>query len=72
MIILEAIIVEDEVKEDKLTDVRLALDMVMMAHTKAGKERTLKEWGYVLSEAGFSRHSVTPIDAVPCVIQAFP
>ncbi|KAK9944243.1 hypothetical protein M0R45_009820 [Rubus argutus] len=72
VIILEAIIEEDEINEDKLTDVRLMLDMVMMAHTNTGKERTLKEWGYVLTEAGFSRHSVTPINAVQSVIQAFP
>ncbi|PRQ25059.1 putative O-methyltransferase COMT-type, S-adenosyl-L-methionine-dependent methyltransferase [Rosa chinensis] len=71
VIILEAVIEEDEIK-DELTDVRLMLDMVMMAHTSTGKERTLKEWGYVLGEAGFSRHTVTPINAVQSVIQAFP
>ncbi|XP_004290757.1 PREDICTED: 3'-hydroxy-N-methyl-(S)-coclaurine 4'-O-methyltransferase-like [Fragaria vesca subsp. vesca] len=71
VIILEAIIEEDELEEDELTDVRLMLDMVMMAHTNTGKERTLKEWGYVLQQAGFSRHTVTPISAVQSVIQAF-
>ncbi|PRQ25048.1 putative O-methyltransferase COMT-type, S-adenosyl-L-methionine-dependent methyltransferase [Rosa chinensis] len=71
VIILEAVIEEDEIK-DELTDVRLMLDMVMMAHTSTGKERTLKEWGYVIGEAGFSRHTVTPINAVQSVIQAFP
>nr|XP_011459712.1 PREDICTED: (RS)-norcoclaurine 6-O-methyltransferase-like [Fragaria vesca subsp. vesca] len=71
VIILEAIIEEDELEEDELTHVRLMLDMVMMAHTNTGKERTLKEWGYVLQQAGFSRHTVTPISAVQSVIQAF-
>ncbi|KAI5315155.1 hypothetical protein L3X38_044331 [Prunus dulcis] len=73
VIIVEAVIDEKDEKEDiKLTNVRLMLDMVMMAHTNTGKERTLKEWGYVLGEAGFSRHTITPIHAVPSVIQAFP
>ncbi|KAK9944250.1 hypothetical protein M0R45_009825 [Rubus argutus] len=72
LIIVEAIIEEDEIKEDKLTDVKLMMDMAMMAHTSTGKVRTLKEWGYVLTEAGFSRHSVTPINAVQSVIHAFP
>ncbi|KAH0978080.1 hypothetical protein GBA52_027799 [Prunus armeniaca] len=49
VIIVEAVIDEKDEKEDiKLTNVRLMLDMVMMAHTNTGKERTLKEWGYVL------------------------
>lgn len=34
---IEAIIEEDEIKEDKLRDVRLMLDMVMMAHTNIRK-----------------------------------
>ncbi|CAL9022876.1 unnamed protein product [Prunus brigantina] len=73
VIIVEAVIDEKDEKEDiKLTNVRLMLDMVMMAHTNTGKERTLKEWGFVLGEAGFSRHTITPIHAAPSVIQAFP
>ncbi|XP_008236085.1 PREDICTED: (RS)-norcoclaurine 6-O-methyltransferase-like [Prunus mume] len=73
VIIIEAVIDEKDEKEDsKLTNVRLMLDMVMMAHNSTGKERTLKEWGYVLGEAGFSRHTITPIHAVQSVIQAFP
>ncbi|CAB4290931.1 unnamed protein product [Prunus armeniaca] len=73
VIIVEAVIEEDNEKQDnKLTDVRLMLDMVMMAHTNTGKERTMKEWGYVLGEAGFSRHTITPIHAIQSVIQAFP
>ncbi|KAF3434784.1 hypothetical protein FNV43_RR21870 [Rhamnella rubrinervis] len=63
---------DDDEKEDKLSNVRLMLDMVMMAHTDTGKERTLKEWEYVLGEAGFRRHSVRAIDAVQSVIEAFP
>ncbi|XP_008236133.1 PREDICTED: (RS)-norcoclaurine 6-O-methyltransferase-like [Prunus mume] len=51
VIIIEAVIDEKDEKEDsELTNVRLMLDMVMMAHTNTGKERTLKEWGYVLDD----------------------
>ncbi|KAM4089487.1 hypothetical protein ACB094_07G155900 [Castanea mollissima] len=70
VIIVDAVI--EEAEKDKLTDVKLALDMAMMAHTNRGKERTLKEWGFVLGEAGFSRYTVKTIHAVQSVIEAFP
>ena len=56
----------------KLKDVGLMLDMVMLTHTNMGKERTAEEWGYVLSEAGFSSHTIKNIEAVSSVIVAFP
>lgn len=43
----------------KKNDVALMLDMVMMAHTNIGKERTLSQWDSLLKQAGFS--SFTPI-----------
>ncbi|KAJ4841783.1 hypothetical protein Tsubulata_010528, partial [Turnera subulata] len=61
VIIVEAIVGEKKV--DKLEDVRLMLDMVMMAHTDTGKERTSKEWKDVLSKAGFSGFNIKPIGA---------
>ncbi|KDP27133.1 hypothetical protein JCGZ_20945 [Jatropha curcas] len=70
VIIVEAVV--DEAKDDKLEFVRLALDMVMMAHTDTGKERTSEEWEYVLKQAGFSRHTIKSIAAVQSVIEAFP
>ncbi|KAI4317486.1 hypothetical protein L6164_025356 [Bauhinia variegata] len=73
VIIVEAVIEEGNINnEDKLKDVGLMLDMTMMAHTKIGKERTLKEWDYVIKEAGFSRYTVKSIHAVQSVIMAFP
>ena len=73
MIIVEAVIEKHQNnKEDKLKDVGLVLDMVMMSHTAKGKERTLEEWTYVLREAGFPRHTVRSIAAVQSVIEAFP
>ena len=72
MIIVEAVIEKHQNKEDKLKDVGLLLDMIMMAHTTKGKERTLEEWTYVLREAGFPRFTVRSVGAVPSVIEAFP
>ncbi|PON33652.1 O-methyltransferase COMT-type [Parasponia andersonii] len=78
VIIVESVIeinnYQQKLKEEelKLKDVGLFLDMVMMAHTNRGKERTLEEWVYVLGQAGFTRHNVRPINAVSSVIEAFP
>ncbi|KAG4114297.1 hypothetical protein ERO13_D12G037100v2 [Gossypium hirsutum] len=69
VIIVESVLEEDE--NDKLEFVGLMLDMVMMAHTNKGKERTLKEWKYVLGEAGFTRINVKPIHAVQSIIEAY-
>ncbi|CAN8327694.1 unnamed protein product [Cochlearia groenlandica] len=62
---------EEEERDEKLEHVRLMLDMVMMAHTSTGKERTLKEWDFVINQAGFSRYEVRDIDDVQCVIIAY-
>ncbi|KAK8552882.1 hypothetical protein V6N13_055660 [Hibiscus sabdariffa] len=68
IIIVRSVIEED--KDDKLEFVRLMLDMVMMAHTSKGRERTLKQWEYLLGEAGFTRFNVKRIRAVQSVIEA--
>ncbi|KAG5407703.1 hypothetical protein IGI04_013822 [Brassica rapa subsp. trilocularis] len=62
---------DSEDRDEKLEQVRLMLDMGMMAHTSTGKERTLKEWDFVLNEAGFARYEVRDIDDVQCVIIAY-
>jgi len=78
VIIVEAVIEEKEEegggggrRQRGLEDVGLMLDMVMMAHTNFGKERTLGEWEYVIKMAGFSSYTVKPIHAVQSVILAF-
>ncbi|ESW35834.1 hypothetical protein PHAVU_001G268700 [Phaseolus vulgaris] len=70
VVIVEAVIEEEE-EGSKLADVGVVLDMVMMAHTNFGKERTLKEWEYVIKTAGFSSFTVKPIHAVQSVILTF-
>ncbi|KAL5713944.1 hypothetical protein ACHQM5_015973 [Ranunculus cassubicifolius] len=70
VIIVEAVINEDE--NHKFKHVGLMLDMVMMAHTINGKERTEDEWGYIIRKAGFARFTVDKIHAVKSVITAYP
>ncbi|GMJ06935.1 N-acetylserotonin O-methyltransferase [Hibiscus trionum] len=50
VIIVEAVVEEDD-KHEEFGVVRLMLDMVMMAHTNKGKERSLKEWSYMFFES---------------------
>ncbi|CAH8274272.1 unnamed protein product [Arabidopsis lyrata] len=77
VLIVESVIGENkktmivDERDDKLEHVRLMLDMVMMAHTSTGKERTLKEWDFVLKEAGFARYEVRDIDDVQSLIIAY-
>ncbi|KAJ9550382.1 hypothetical protein OSB04_014427 [Centaurea solstitialis] len=66
VIIVEAIVGQED---HKFKDVVLMLDMVMMAHTTKGKERTLKEWSYVFHEAGFSRYTIKHIQSYHSVIE---
>ncbi|KAE8711972.1 hypothetical protein F3Y22_tig00110266pilonHSYRG00030 [Hibiscus syriacus] len=69
-VIIVQSVIEDN-KDDKLEFVRLMLDMVMMTHTGKGKERTLKQWEYVVSEAGFTRFNIKRINAIQSVIEAY-
>lgn len=71
-VILVEAVVEEEDRSRGVNDVRLMLDMVMMAHTNEGKERTEAEWKSLLTAAGFSRYTITPIPAVQSVIEAYP
>ncbi|KAL5076068.1 hypothetical protein RYX36_015052 [Vicia faba] len=70
VIIVDVVIEEGREKHNKYEDVGLMLDMVMMAHTNIGKERTLKEWEHVIHMAGFNTITVKSINAVQSVIVA--
>ncbi|KAA0040349.1 (RS)-norcoclaurine 6-O-methyltransferase-like [Cucumis melo var. makuwa] len=75
VIIIEAIIIEAEKGEKmkkKLSDVGLMFDLVMMAHTNKGRERTAEEWAFLIHQAGFTRHTITPLQAIQSLIQCFP
>ncbi|KAK1381465.1 O-methyltransferase OMT3 [Heracleum sosnowskyi] len=56
VIIVEAVIEENG--GDKPKNMGVMLDLSMLAQTDKGKERTAREWSFVLREAGFSRHTV--------------
>ncbi|KAK1380178.1 O-methyltransferase OMT4 [Heracleum sosnowskyi] len=72
VIIVEAVI-EENIKGDKLKDVGLMLDMIMLAQTNKGKERTAQEWTHILREAGFTRHTIKNIpSSALSVIEAYP
>ncbi|GER34023.1 O-methyltransferase [Striga asiatica] len=75
VMIAEAVINEGGEKEEDehmYADVRLALDMVMLAHTEKGYERTIKEWDHVIKAAGFTKYTVRHIHAIVSVIEAYP
>ncbi|KAL2469263.1 O-methyltransferase family protein [Forsythia ovata] len=69
VIIVEAVVGEEEA--DKYKHVHLYLDMIMMAHTDTGKERTRKEWEYVLNGAGFNRYTIKHFQGHQSVIEAY-
>ncbi|GJZ59425.1 caffeate O-methyltransferase family protein [Tanacetum coccineum] len=69
VIIVDAIVGQED---HEFKDVVLMLDMVMMAHTSKGKERTLKEWSYVFTQAGFTRYTVKHIRTYQSVIEVYP
>ncbi|XP_051150454.1 acetylserotonin O-methyltransferase-like [Andrographis paniculata] len=65
--------VVDNLNKNKHRDYHMALDMTMMAHTSKGRERTWKEWTNALTSAGFTRHTIKHLSAVPqSVIVAYP
>ena len=52
-------------------DAGMVLDLLMIAHTTGGKERTEVEWRKLLNEAGFPRYNVVKIPALPSVLEAY-
>ncbi|KAK1412361.1 hypothetical protein QVD17_33550 [Tagetes erecta] len=69
VIIVEAVVGEED---HAFKEVALMMDMVMMAHTNKGKERSLKEWSCMFREAGFSRYTIKHIQAYQSVIEVYP
>ncbi|KAA8526412.1 hypothetical protein F0562_008385 [Nyssa sinensis] len=49
----------------------LAFDLLMIAHSSGGKERTEPEWKKVLEEGGFLRYKIIKIPALPSIIEAY-
>jgi len=61
-------------KKKKALDPTLGIvfDLLMIAHTSGGKERTEEEWKKILWEGGFGHYNIIDIPALQSVIEAFP
>ncbi|XP_073030139.1 flavonoid 4'-O-methyltransferase 3-like [Primulina eburnea] len=70
VIIVDAVVKEGE-GEDEYSKIHLAQDMVMIAFMEKGKERTSKEWEYLLNEAGFTKYTVKDTKTIVSVIEAY-
>lgn len=68
----KVIIIEAVIEGTEKSDVGLMFDLLMMAYTNKGKERTHEEWAYLIHAAGYSRYIVTSIQAIQSIIQCFP
>lgn len=70
------VVIVDAVAEaegnDVFDDTVLAFDLLMIAHTSGGKERTQIEWKQILKLGGFNRYNIIKIPALPSIIEAFP
>ncbi|EEF44475.1 xanthohumol 4-O-methyltransferase [Ricinus communis] len=53
-------------------DTRLVFDLLMIAHSSGGKERTEAEWKKILEEGGFPRYRIIKIPALTSIIEAYP
>ncbi|KAK6919536.1 O-methyltransferase domain [Dillenia turbinata] len=49
----------------------LMIDLVMIAHTTGGRERTELEWKTILQKAGFPRYNIIKIPALQSIIEGF-
>ncbi|KAL4360857.1 hypothetical protein GQ457_04G005500 [Hibiscus cannabinus] len=71
----KVIIVEVVVKLDgngPFDDMGFVFDLLMLAHSGGGKERTEAEWKKILEGGGFSRYKIINIPALTSIIEAYP
>ncbi|XWS68609.1 hypothetical protein CRYUN_Cryun04dG0105100 [Craigia yunnanensis] len=53
-------------------DLSLIFDLLMLAHSSGGKERTKLEWKTILKEGGFPRYKIINIPAFLSIMEAYP
>ncbi|KAJ9686616.1 hypothetical protein PVL29_015474 [Vitis rotundifolia] len=70
IIIVDGVIREDG--DDPFDETRLVFDLVMVAHSFNGKERTEVEWKKLLEEGGFTRYRILKIATLQVIIEAYP
>ncbi|KAG5569353.1 hypothetical protein H5410_059119 [Solanum commersonii] len=58
--------------EGLFDDVGFITDLVMIAHTSGGTERSEDEWNKLLKEAEFPHYNIIEISAWPSIIVAYP
>ncbi|PIA55599.1 hypothetical protein AQUCO_00700125v1 [Aquilegia coerulea] len=70
LIIVDAVL--DPEGKGPFDDIIIAYDMVMMATTIGGKERTEAEWKKILECGGFPNYKIIRIPALLSIIEAYP
>ncbi|XWS54220.1 hypothetical protein CRYUN_Cryun10bG0070700 [Craigia yunnanensis] len=68
----KVIIAEFVLKSDgsgPFDDMGFIFDLLMIAHSSGGKERTELEWKKILEEGGYSRYKIINIPALPSIIE---
>ncbi|KAJ7948282.1 O-methyltransferase [Quillaja saponaria] len=70
VIIVESVLQPDG--NDLFDDTGFVFDLLMIAHTSGGRERTELEWKRILQEAGFPHYKIIKIQAFPYIIEAYP
>ncbi|KAJ7981428.1 O-methyltransferase [Quillaja saponaria] len=69
------IIVESVLKADGngvFDEIGVVFDLLMIAHTSGGRERSELEWKRILKEGGFPHYKIIKIQALPSIIEAYP
>ena len=70
VIIVDIILEKDN--NDLFDETHIVIDLLMMALTSGGKERTELEWKKLLEEGGFPRYKIIKIPTVSSIIEAYP
>lgn len=70
-VIITDVVVDENNLHDSREQLKLAHDMVMLAHRGMGRERTELEWRNLLFSAGFPRASIYEGKESTAVIEAF-
>eukprot|EP00262_Sarcandra_glabra_P003471 TRINITY_DN141_c0_g1_i3.p1 TRINITY_DN141_c0_g1~~TRINITY_DN141_c0_g1_i3.p1 ORF type:complete len:366 (+),score=21.02 TRINITY_DN141_c0_g1_i3:43-1098(+) len=70
VILVDVVLRPDD--ESIFRETGLVLDLVMVAHTSGGKERTEAEWKNILEGGGFLRYNIIQIPSLLSIIEAYP
>ena len=70
LIIAEVVLQPDG--EGLFDNMGFVFDLVMIAHSSGGKERTEPEWKKLLEDGGFPRYQIIKIPSLLSIIEAYP